>query len=115
MGATDPPLYRHAGGAMLRAAILPLQSSQTWWPTLSDPGSCWKWLLAAWTLPGFADATRYASGSFAALVEAVLKEEIGSPGTDVDHLGDFSWGRSSSMGPQESMTRASAALAEWKP
>jgi len=76
MGATDPPLYRHAGGAMLRAAILPLQSSQTWWPTLSDPGSCWKWLLAAWTLPVFADATRYASGSFAALVEAVLKEEI---------------------------------------
>jgi len=39
----------------------------------------------------------------------------GSPGTDVDHPGDFSWGRSSSMGPQESMTRASAALAEWKP
>ena len=40
---------------------------------------------------------------------------FGSPGTDVDHPGDFSWGRSSSMGPQESMTRASAALAEWKP
>ena len=40
---------------------------------------------------------------------------LGSPGTDVDHPGDFSWGRSSSMGPQESMTRASAALAEWKP
>ena len=40
---------------------------------------------------------------------------LGSPGTDVGHPGDLSWGRSSSMGPQESMTRASAALAEWKP
>ncbi len=46
--------------------------------------------------------------------DAIL-EELGSPGTDVGHPGDLSWGRSSSMGPQESMTRASAALAEWKP
>ena len=47
---------------------------------------------------------------------AYIPDDIpGSPGTDVDYPGDFSWGRSSSMGPQESMTRASAALAEWKP
>ena len=45
----------------------------------------------------------------------LLTDNFGSPGTDVDYPGDFSWGRSSSMGPQESMTRASAALAEWKP
>jgi thiopeptide-type bacteriocin biosynthesis protein len=76
MGAIDLPLYRHAGGAMLRAAILPLRSTPAWWPTLSDLGSCRTWLRAAWALPGFADAARYASRSFAALVEAVLNEEI---------------------------------------
>ena len=34
------------------------------------------WLRAVWTLPGFAEATRYASRSFAALVENVLVGEI---------------------------------------
>ncbi|MBL7502014.1 lantibiotic dehydratase [Frankia sp. CNm7] len=65
-------LYRHAGGAMLRAAVLPLSQQPGEWPTLSDPDSCRSWLRAVWALPGFADAIRYASGSFAAQVEAVL-------------------------------------------
>jgi class I lanthipeptide synthase len=76
MDEIDAPLYRHAGGAMLRAAVLPLYRAPTAWPTLSDPGSCHKWLLGAWALPGFADAARYASSYFATLVEAVLNREI---------------------------------------
>jgi hypothetical protein len=41
--------------------------------------------------------------------------KAGSPGTDVGHGVARSWGRRRSMGPQESMTRARAARAEWKP
>ncbi|WP_435830588.1 lantibiotic dehydratase [Polymorphospora rubra] len=70
------PLYRHAGGAMLRAAAPPLDVSPAWWPTLSDPGSCRAWLEMVWTLPGFAEATRYASDPFADLVEAVVAGQV---------------------------------------
>ncbi|MGN9911115.1 lantibiotic dehydratase [Phytohabitans sp. LJ34] len=66
------PLYRHAGGAMLRAAVLPLSQAPKRWPVLSDPGSCRLWLRKVWALPGFAEAVRYASGPFAGEVEAVL-------------------------------------------
>ncbi len=78
MSRIDAPLYRHAGGAMLRAAVLPLSRTPTEWPTLSDPGSCRSWLRDVWELPGFADAIHYASSAFAARVEAVLHEEITS-------------------------------------
>nr|WP_242606662.1 lantibiotic dehydratase [Protofrankia symbiont of Coriaria ruscifolia] len=78
MGGTDTPLYRQAGGAMLRAAVLPLPRTPAEWPTLSDPGSCRLWLRDVWELPGFADAIRYASGAFAARVEEVLDERISS-------------------------------------
>ncbi|MDT3443608.1 MULTISPECIES: lantibiotic dehydratase [unclassified Pseudofrankia] len=71
----DVRLYRHAGGAMLRAAVLPLSQQLDDWPTLSDPDSCRSWLRTMWVLPGFADAIRHASGSFAARVEAVLDGE----------------------------------------
>jgi len=39
----------------------------------------------------------------------------GSPGMSADHPGLGSWGRRRVMGPQESITRASAAWAEWNP
>ena len=39
----------------------------------------------------------------------------GSPGMNVGHPGARSWGRWSSMGPQVSMTSASAAWAVWNP
>ena len=39
----------------------------------------------------------------------------GSPGMSVGHAGARSWGSWSSIGPQVSMTRASAAWAEWNP
>ncbi|WP_239381952.1 lantibiotic dehydratase, partial [Frankia sp. CIT1] len=71
----DVPLYRHGGGAMLRAAVLPLSQQPEDWPTLSDPDSCRSWLRAVWALSGFADAIRYASGSFAAQVESVLDNQ----------------------------------------
>lgn len=76
MDATEVPLYHHAGGAMLRAAILPVGRAPEDWPTLSDPGSCRSWLRTVWALPGFATATRYASRSFADKVEKVLAEQI---------------------------------------
>jgi lantibiotic biosynthesis protein len=60
---------RHAGGAMLRAPALPLSKAPTWWPELSDPRSCRSWLHEVWSLPGFADAVRYASDFFADQVE----------------------------------------------
>ena len=60
-------------------------------------------------------AGRLTADILAGVARHEIEQKSGSPGTDVDHPGDFSWGRSSSMGPQESMTRASAALAEWKP
>lgn len=44
--------------------------------------------------------------------------KFGSPGMSVghvDHPGARSCGSSSSIGPQESMIRARAAVAEWKP
>jgi thiopeptide-type bacteriocin biosynthesis protein len=61
---------------MLRAAVTPLHRLPAAWPALCDPNSCRSWLDAAWALPGFAEATRYASSSFATLVEAVLHHEI---------------------------------------
>lgn len=79
MGTISRPWYRHAGGAMLRAAALPLHSMPAAWPTLSDPGSCRSWLRSAWAMPGFAEASRYASDSFADLVEAVLNQKITNP------------------------------------
>lgn len=42
-------------------------------------------------------------------------ERAGSPGMSVGHPGIGSWGRRGVMGPQESITRARAAWAEWKP
>jgi thiopeptide-type bacteriocin biosynthesis protein len=72
MSVYDAPLYRHAGGAMLRAAALPLHRAPTWWPLLSDPDSCTSWLQEAWELPGFAEAMHHASGLVASKVEAIL-------------------------------------------
>lgn len=46
---------------------------------------------------------------------ATKRQKWGSPGIDVGQAGLGSWGRWSLIGPQESMTRASAARAEWKP
>ncbi len=74
---------------------------------VADPG------VLAEQVRRYCAATVIGARDTAARPSKLMKE--GSPGTDVDHPGDFSWGRSSSMGPQESMTRASAALAEWKP
>ncbi|GIJ52202.1 hypothetical protein Val02_90880 [Virgisporangium aliadipatigenens] len=75
MTSTNVPLYRHAGGGMLRAAALPLTAAPGDWPVLSDVGSCRSWLGRSWQLPGFAAAVRYASAPFADLVQAVLSEE----------------------------------------
>lgn len=72
MGDMHALLYRHAGGAMLRTAVLPLSQAPRRWPVLSDPGSCRSWLREVWSLPGFAEAVRYASGRFAGEVEAVV-------------------------------------------
>jgi thiopeptide-type bacteriocin biosynthesis protein len=69
-------LYQHADGAMLRAAARPLGSTPATWPVLDDPGSCRSWLRESWDLPGFADAVRHASGSFAATVEAVINGQV---------------------------------------
>ncbi len=82
MNASTPSLYRHAGAGLLRAAALPLHDCPTSWPSLSDPDSCRVWLRAVWALPGFAEATRYASRSFATLVDNVLVGEI----TDDRHI-----------------------------
>ena len=41
--------------------------------------------------------------------------KLGSPGMSVGQSGDCSCGRWRSIGPQESMTSASAALGEWNP
>ncbi|WP_199512183.1 lantibiotic dehydratase [Nucisporomicrobium flavum] len=67
----DPPLYLHAGGAMLRAAAFSLDE-QLGWPDMGDPQSCRRWLSAVWGLPGFAEAARYASTPFAQRIEAVI-------------------------------------------
>lgn len=76
MGSMNTPLYRHAGGAMLRAAALPLGSPPDEWPTLFDAGSCRSWLRVVWELPGFAVAVRYTSTSFADAVEEVIAETV---------------------------------------
>ncbi|MFI5492267.1 lantibiotic dehydratase [Actinoplanes sp. NPDC051859] len=76
MDSINTPLYRHAGGAMLRAAALPLGSPPDEWPSLSDAGSCQSWLRTAWELPGFAAAVRFTSTSFADAVEEVIAERI---------------------------------------
>jgi hypothetical protein len=39
----------------------------------------------------------------------------GSPGMSVGHAAARSWGSERLIGPQESMTNASAAVGEWKP
>lgn len=75
MGGTGV-LYRHAGGAMLRAAAWPLRQAPATWPELDDLDSCWSWLRQVWALPGIADAIRYASGSFASKVDAVVSQQI---------------------------------------
>lgn len=67
----DPALYRHAGGAMLRAAAFPLEQGLGW-PDMGDPQSCRAWLCAVWALPGFADAARYASTPFAQQIDAII-------------------------------------------
>jgi lantibiotic biosynthesis protein len=76
MAGVDAPLYRHAGGGMLRAAVLPLGSVPARWPTVSDSGSCRSWLREVWALPGFAEAVRGASSSLASTVEAVLGGQV---------------------------------------
>ena len=43
MAPVAAPLYRHAGGAMLRAATLQLHTAPSTWPQLSDPRSCRTW------------------------------------------------------------------------
>lgn len=68
----ERPLYRHAGGAMLRATVRPLHQAPAQWPMLTDPHSCRSWVRAVWGLPGFAEATQFASSSFASEVEAVI-------------------------------------------
>src|SRR5260370_14310099 len=75
-GAEDGPVYRHGGGGMLRAAAWSLDSAASEWPTLSDGGCCRSWLQGMWALEGLAEAVRYASGSFAELVEAVIGQEV---------------------------------------
>jgi hypothetical protein len=77
MGTTNRPWYSHAGGAMLRAAAFPLHRRPATWPALSDTDSCRSWLEEVWALPGFAEATRYASSSFAALVETERRVRVG--------------------------------------
>ena len=71
-------LYRPAGGAMLRAAAVPLDRELRW-PDLADPDSCGAWLRTVWAAPGFADAARYASVSFARQVDAVVAGQTVDP------------------------------------
>jgi thiopeptide-type bacteriocin biosynthesis protein len=62
---------------MLRAAARPVECAPASWPVLEDAESCRSWLSEAWALPGFADAIGFASGAFAANVEAVLEGRAG--------------------------------------
>jgi len=59
-----------------------------------------------WVSPG---------GVIAVLLWVAASAIFGSPGMSVDHPGLGSWGRRRVIGPQESITRASAAWAEWNP
>jgi lantibiotic biosynthesis protein len=76
MGLSDlAPMYRRAGGALLRAAAVPLTNTPGWWPVPDDAEACAAWLAEAWRLPGFAVALRHASTSLGKRVDAVLAGE----------------------------------------
>jgi len=64
-------LYRHGGGALLRAAVVPLTRAPDWWPDLGDTESCRSWIRHAWDVPGFADAVRHASPALGDRVDAI--------------------------------------------
>src|SRR5690349_13394517 len=65
------PLYRHAGGALLRAAAVSLTSTPGEWPDLDDASSCRAWLKRVWEVCDFADAVRHASPSLSDRVDAI--------------------------------------------
>lgn len=70
------PLFRHGGGALMRAAAVPLTQTPGWWPPLADPAACRRWLEQAWHLPGFAEAVRHASAGLADRVADILAEGV---------------------------------------
>jgi lantibiotic biosynthesis protein len=67
----DDPLYRHAGVALLRAAVLPLTEVPDQWPDLADGDGCRRWLESVRSRPVLATAIRQASRSLAARVDAL--------------------------------------------
>src|SRR5262249_55154950 len=76
MGLSDlAPMYRRAGGALLRAAQVPLTNTPGWWPSPDDAEACAGWRAEAGRLPGFAVAVRHASTSLGDRVDAVLAGE----------------------------------------
>ncbi|GAA2463112.1 lantibiotic dehydratase [Streptomyces macrosporus] len=60
-----------AGVALLRAAVMPLDSVPDQWPDPSDTPACRAWLAQVWDRSEFAAAVRQASPDLAARVDAI--------------------------------------------
>ncbi|GAA0908548.1 lantibiotic dehydratase [Virgisporangium aurantiacum] len=67
----NEPLYRHGGGALLRAAAVSLNATPDEWPDLNNVASCRTWLKRVWAVWDFADAVGQASPALSSRVEAI--------------------------------------------
>ncbi|UUU32400.1 lantibiotic dehydratase [Streptomyces sp. CA-210063] len=67
-------LLQRSDALLLRAAVLPLTTQQTRWPTLDDPPDCRRWLADIWARPPFAAAVRAASPQLARAVHHILED-----------------------------------------
>lgn len=65
------PLYRHLDIALLRAARLPTDAGPTWWPDLTQPSGCRRWLAEVCANSDIARAVQHASPSLAACVDRI--------------------------------------------
>ncbi|QUF06747.1 lantibiotic dehydratase [Actinosynnema pretiosum subsp. pretiosum] len=80
--SNTPPLYRHQGIGLLRAAAIPLNEVPSWWPDPADTEMCRSWLREVWSRSDLAEAIGAASPRLAARVH-VLCEDPNAAGKQV--------------------------------
>ncbi|WP_109510445.1 lantibiotic dehydratase [Nocardioides speluncae] len=65
------PLYRHLGVGLLRGARLSKDAGPSWWPDLTDPFECRRWLAEFGATADIAGAVQHASPSLARQIERI--------------------------------------------